>query len=72
MEVFVATGDWILALGKTIIHSIWVGLLLLSILKLTLNVIPDSYSNLRYRISVLSLLLLLGSVGVLKPCYDFQ
>ena len=61
MEVFVATGDWILALGKTIIHSIWVGLLLLSILKLALNVIPDSYSNLRYRISVLSLLLLLGS-----------
>ncbi len=56
-----ATGDWILALGKTIIHSIWVGLLLLSILKLALNVIPDSYSNLRYRISVLSLLLLLGS-----------
>lgn len=61
MEVFMATGDWVLALGKTIIHSIWVGLLLLSVLKLVLNVIPDSYSNLRYRISVLSLLLLLGS-----------
>ena len=61
MEVIMATGDWIVALGKTIIHSIWVGLLLLSVLKLILNVIPDSYSNLRYRISVLSLLMLLGS-----------
>ena len=62
MDFFATTGDWIIALGKTIIHSVWMGLLILAILKLTLNVIPDRFSNLRYSISVLSILLLLGSV----------
>ncbi len=62
MDFIATTGDWIVALGKTIIHSVWMGLLILAILKLTLNVIPDRFSNLRYSISVLSILLLLGSV----------
>ncbi|MEN8201320.1 MAG: M56 family metallopeptidase [Bacteroidota bacterium] len=65
MDLFVCTGNWIVALGKTLIHSIWIALLILSILRLILNSIPDRYSDLRYRISMLSMLLLLGTVGTL-------
>ena len=65
MEIFTSTGDWIVAMGKTIIHSLWMGLLVISFLKLILDVIPDSNSKLRYRIAISSMLLLLGSVIVL-------
>jgi len=65
MEIFASTGNWIEALGKTLLHSLWIALLVLSLLRLILNSIPDRYSGLRYRISLISMLVLMGSVGTL-------
>ncbi len=65
MELITITGNWIIALGKTILHSLWMGLLVYSILRLLLFSIPDRFSNLRYRITLISIVLLLGSVALL-------
>ena len=65
MEFFEASGNWAVALGKTLIHSLWIGLLLLSILKIILQTIPGRYSNIRYRIATISLLIFLSSVVTL-------
>jgi len=62
MELFTSTGNWIVALGKTLIHSIWIALLILSLLRLILNSMADRNSELRYRVAVLSMLLFIGSV----------
>lgn len=62
MDLFSSTGNWMVALGKTLIHSLWIALLVLSLLRLILHSIADRNSELRYRISVLSLLFFLGSV----------
>ncbi|MEA3462451.1 MAG: M56 family metallopeptidase [Bacteroidota bacterium] len=50
------------AIGKTIFHSIWIGILILALLRLVLTFIPARLSGLRYSISVASLLLLFVSV----------
>ncbi len=55
MEFFEASGNWIVALGKTLVHSLWIGLLLLSALKITLQFIPGRYSLFRYRMATVSL-----------------
>ena len=62
MDLFDTSGNWIIAMGKTILHSLWIGLIIFSALKLILYSIPDRLSNLRYQISLGSLFLLLGSV----------
>jgi len=62
MELFDVSGMWVLALGKTLIHSLWIGLLILALLRLTLSYIPVSLSALRYGISVSALLLLFLSI----------
>lgn len=65
MEFFEGSGNWVVALGKTLVHSLWIGLLLLSILKIILQTIPGRYSNIRYRIATISLLIFLSSVVTL-------
>ncbi|MEN8226832.1 MAG: M56 family metallopeptidase [Bacteroidota bacterium] len=65
MEFFEASGNWVVTLGKTLVHSLWIGLLLLSILKIILQLIPGKYSNIRYRIATVSLLIFLGAVVTL-------
>lgn len=62
MGLFEVSGIWVIATGKTIVHSIWIGLLIFAVLKLMLSYIPLRLSSLRYGISVFSLLLLLISI----------
>lgn len=62
MGLFDASGIWIVALGKTTVHSLWIGLLILGLLRYTLLHIPDKFSSMRYGISVSALLLLFSSV----------
>ena len=58
MELFKITDDWMLAMGKTIIHSLWLGMLILALLRVILTLIPSRRSMFRYGISVSALLLL--------------
>jgi bla regulator protein blaR1 len=62
MELFNETHIWIVALGKTIVHSIWIGLLIMGLLRLVLYHISVKFSNLRYGISVSALFLLICSL----------
>jgi len=62
MGLFDASGVWIVALGKTTVHSLWSGLLILALLRYTMWYIPDKLSTVRYGISVSALLLLFSSV----------
>ena len=62
MGLFEVTGMWMFAIGKTAIHSLWIGLLILALLRLSLAQIPVRLSGLRYGISVSALLLVFFSV----------
>jgi bla regulator protein BlaR1 len=62
MGLFEVTDMWMLAIGKTTIHSIWIGMLILALLRLVQAYIPVRLSGLRYGISVSALLLLFFSV----------
>jgi beta-lactamase regulating signal transducer with metallopeptidase domain len=62
MSLFDANGDLFIALGKTIIHSFWIGLLILAMLRTALHSIPGKHAHLRYLFSVVSMLILAGSV----------
>lgn len=62
MILFETTGSLIIALGKTIIHSVWIGLLILAVLRMVLLAIPERHSNQRYLVSVTSLILLAAAV----------
>jgi bla regulator protein blaR1 len=62
MELFNESHIILIALGKTIVHSIWIGLLILGFLRFFLHTISADLSNLRYAVSVLALFLLLTSL----------
>ena len=62
MALFSDSGLWLVALGKTTVHSLWIGLLILALLRVALLRIPARFSNLRYGITVSALLLLFCSV----------
>lgn len=62
MLPFETTGILIVALGKTIFHSIWIGLLILAMLKMVLLAIPGQQSHQRYLVYVASLLVLTVTV----------
>jgi bla regulator protein blaR1 len=64
MGLFDATDIWIVALGKTTVHSIWIGMLVFALLRFMLIYISNKFSNLRYWISVSALLFLFASVIV--------
>ena len=65
MEFFESSGNWMMALGKTLVHSLWIGLLFLSILKFGLQLIAGRNSHLRYMIATGTLIVFLGSVTTL-------
>ena len=65
MEMFECSGSWIEALGKTLIHSLWIGILFLSVLKLAYLIIPPRLANRRYRFASSLLLLFTVSVAIL-------
>jgi len=62
MELFNETHIWMVALGKTIVHSLWIGLLIMGLLRLMLHHISAKFPNVRYGISVSALLLLICSL----------
>ena len=62
MGFFNETHIWLVALGKTLAHSLWIGLLILGLLRLVLQHIPTKFSKLRYGFSVYALLLLICSL----------
>lgn len=62
MLLFDTTASLVIALGKTLIHSVWIGLLILAVLRMLLLSIPERQSNQRYVVSVASLILLAASV----------
>jgi beta-lactamase regulating signal transducer with metallopeptidase domain len=62
MLLFETTGNLLVALGKTIIHSVWIGLFILAVLRMVLLAIPERLSNQRYLVSVASMVLLAGAV----------
>ena len=62
MGLFEASDIWMHAIGKTIIHSIWIGVLILALLRLAQAYIPIRLSGLRYSIAVSALLLLFISI----------
>jgi bla regulator protein BlaR1 len=71
MTLFSSESIWLIALGKSILHSVWIGLLLLGLMKLILIRIPHSASRMRYGISVCTLLLLaLSSVALFLVFYQ--
>lgn len=53
------------AIGKTLVHSIWIGFVLLSLLKLLLHAIPHRFASFRYRLAGLTLLIFTGAVASL-------
>ena len=62
MGLFETSGVWLVSLGKTTVHSLWMGFLILALLKLSLAFIPAIYSRLRYTLSVGALLLLFSCI----------
>ena len=62
MLLFETSGSLIIAIGKTIIHSVWMGLIILAALRMVLLAISHRHSNQRYLVSVASLILLAASV----------
>ena len=62
MTLFETSGNLIVALGKTIFHSVWIGLLILAMLRMVLLAIPGRLSNQRYLVSVASMALMAAAV----------
>ena len=62
MDAFGTSASLIIALGKTILHSLWIGFLILALLRMLLLAIPERHSNRRYLLSVASMALLAGAV----------
>lgn len=60
MELLESSGSWIIALGKTLLNSLWLGILLLSILKALFLLIPQRLAVYRYHAALFSLLLFVG------------
>ena len=58
MGLFEASEIWMHVIGKTIIHSLWIGLIILALLRLARAYVPVNLSRLRYSIAVSALLLL--------------
>ena len=65
MGLFEISANWIDALAKTLFHSLWIGLILLSLLKAGLQLIPERFSNIRYRLGIISLLVFTGTIATL-------
>jgi len=57
MELFEASNSWIIALGKTLLNSLWLGLLFLSMLKILFLIIPRRLAAHRYHAALITLFL---------------
>ena len=62
MGLFELPGAWLPAIGISVLHSLWIGMLILALLRLVLSHVPSRLSGLRYSISVSALLILFISV----------
>ncbi len=71
MAFFETSGMWSVALGKTLLHSLWIGILILSLLRLILQSVPGHLSRARYRIATISMLLFPAAmVALFSLLYD--
>ncbi len=57
MELLESSASWIIALGKTLLNSLWLGLIFLSLLKALFLMIPHRFAAFRYQAALLTLLL---------------
>jgi len=55
MELLESSHSWIVALGKTVLNSLWLGLLFLSLVKTFFALIPPRLAVYRYRVALVSL-----------------
>lgn len=60
MELLESSGSWIIALGKTLLNSLWLGFILLSLLKALFLLIPQRLAVYRYHAALFSMLLFVG------------
>ena len=63
MEILESSSSWIIALGKTLLNSLWLGLLLLSLLKVLYLLIPQRFAASRYQAALLTLLIFVTLTG---------
>jgi beta-lactamase regulating signal transducer with metallopeptidase domain len=61
MELFESSGIWSIAIGKTMVHSLWIGFLILALFRFALASVPVRLSRIRYAMSVATLFLLFFS-----------
>ncbi|MCP4312709.1 MAG: hypothetical protein GY790_15715 [Bacteroidetes bacterium] len=57
MELLESSSNWIIALGKTVLNSLWLGFLILSLLKASYTLIPARRAFFRYHAALLMLLI---------------
>jgi len=65
MVIFDSSPSWIMALGKTLVHSLWAGVLFLAVLKLAFLFILPRFALVRYRIATTWLFLFAGSMAAM-------
>lgn len=65
MALFESSGNWIIALGKTLVFSLLIGFLILSVLKVLLQFVSGKHSGKRYWMAVFSLMIYSVSVGLM-------
>ena len=61
MELFESSGIWSIVIGKTMVHSLWIGFLILALLRFSLASVPVRLARIRYGMSVAALFLLFFS-----------
>lgn len=57
MGILESSSSWIIALGKTLLNSLWLGLLFLSVLKAIFLILPQRFAAFRYQAALLTLFL---------------
>ncbi|MFH0755780.1 MAG: M56 family metallopeptidase [Bacteroidota bacterium] len=62
MVIFDSSPSWIMALGRTLLHSLWAGVFFLAVLKLAFLFILPRFVLVRYRIATTWLFLFAGSM----------
>jgi bla regulator protein BlaR1 len=65
MGILESSGSWVIALGKTLLHSFWTGFLILALLKILFLFVSYRLARLRYLMATAALILFTASVVVL-------
>jgi bla regulator protein BlaR1 len=65
MWIFESSGSWVIAMGKTLLHSLWAGFLILALLKILFLFVGHRLSSLRYFMAASALIIFTASVAAL-------